>query len=562
VGTKNLLSNGISYSSAGGGLAGALRGAGLDALVITGQAQRPVYLHVDQEGVHILPAGWLWGLSTWETEEALRQRYGEPALSIGSIGPAGENLVRIACLMVDGSHAAAWGGVGAILGAKNLKAIAAPPSSPNSAPSSDFLELARRLVWKLKASEAASVLRRAGTHGMAAAGGWSGGAPASVRNLQDEYWPVQKNRLISETAFKAEYEVGRTGCPGCFIRCLHLYRLPNGRLCEGMHANSVRGFGPNWDVCDRRAILEVHAACNALGLDVDGTSATVAWAMEGFEHGWLSAHTWRGSTVRFGDSRQALKLVRQIAHREGLGDLLAEGVSLAAQQVGGAAVKAAMHVKGVGINEQALRSHRAWALGVAVSTRGGGHLGGSPQTENRQLSAEAGASLFGCPAAGDPTAYTGKERLVYWFDAYKAVIDCLGLCYLVYGWYDVALADPGNLCRLLKATGTAELSEGELLTIGHRIVNVERAFNTLHGRMSRRDDYLPERVMSVPVSGGIFSGCRIDRDAFDAMLTKYYALQGWDPATGLQRLPRLQSLGLESAWWRLHQASVIEAQEL
>jgi aldehyde:ferredoxin oxidoreductase len=203
-----------------------------------------------------------------------------------------------------------------------------------------------------------------------------------------------------------------------------------------------------------------------------------------------------------------------------------------------------MTVKRVGINEQGLRSHRAWALGAMTSTRGGGHLGGSPQTENRRISPEVGQRIFKNPHAGDPGAYRGKGEIVAWTEGLKCIVDSLGLCYFVYGWYDLSLGNPQELAELLHLATGSQMTGDELHRWGLQCHTLERYFSYLHGGYTRQDDRLPERFFESAVSDGPYQGAHLDHDQVDRMLDEYYAYLGWDKQTGLPSEKTLKGLGL------------------
>lgn len=546
--SKNVLNNGISYSSAGGNIGPELKKAGFDALIIEGKADYPVYLFLHDGIVEFKDASPYWGQSTWATEEAIKAELNDASIKVACIGPAGENLANIACIITDKSHAAAWGGSGAVMGSKNLKAIAVKGVQRlNIFDPERFNREAARYRWVLLSSSASDALRRGGTHGMAGVGGWSGKVPTSVRNLQEEYWDPEKSKKICEGAYK-KYEKGRTGCFNCSLKCLHLYEMEKeGEVifCEGMHANSVRGFGSNWDVDDPYAILKAHALCNQLGLDVDGVSSAIAWAIECYENGIINKNDTMGLELRWGNAKDLLRLIEDIAYGRGFGRILACGVSQASKMVGGRSREFAMEVKGIGINEQGLRSHKAWSLGVAVSARGGGHLSGSPQTENRQIPPFVGQWLFGNEEAGNPTSYTGKGKLVYWYEIYKALVDSLGICYFNAGWYEVALADVENFAMLYTHLTGVDMTKDEMWIIGRKIVNLEKAFNTVHAGFTREHDTLPRRIFEQPLTVGPFKGECMERDKFEKMLDEYYSCHGWNPQTGLQKLDTLMNLGAQ-----------------
>ncbi len=547
--TKNVYNNGINYSSGGGSFAPALKLAGIDALIIEGKAKNPVYLFVAEGRIEIRDAAMLWGKTTWDTEDAIRAELKDDSVKIAAIGPAGEKMAHMGCIIIDKSHAAAWGGCGAVFGSKNLKAIVAKASDDAAITMADpqrFRLETDKIKRVLLSSPASASLRRGGTHAMAGAGGWSGRVPTSVRNSLDEYWDPEKNSKVTEEAYK-KYEKGRTKCFNCPLACLHWYEMEykGEKLAgEGMHANSVRAFSSNWDVDDPAAIFKAHVLCNQYGMDVDGITAVIAWAIECFESGIITAEDTGGLQLKWGNAPDLITLTEDIAYQRGFGRILSKGVFQAAQIIGKNSIKHALQVKGVGINEQGLRTHKAWSLGIATSTRGGGHLSGSPQTENRNTPPEVGQWLFNAPEAGIPASYNGKGRLVAWYEIYKAIVDSAGTCYFNAGWYELALADIGCYVDMYNALTGSRMTKAEMWAIGRRIVNVEKAISSVFAGFSRKDDRLPERVMTIPVSDGPYKGERMEQEKYDAMLDEYYTEHGWDRQTGLQKKDALLELGL------------------
>lgn len=547
--TKNVLNNGISYSSGGGFFGPSLKKSGFDAIIIEGKSQTPVYIYLNDEKVEIKDASHLWGKSTWDTEDAIRKELSEDDVHIACIGPAGENQVKISCLIIDKAHALAWGGSGAVMGSKNLKAIATKGIKDiNLYDSKSFENVSDRYKWTLLSSNASDALITGGTHGMAGVGGWSGKVPTSVKNLQEEFWDPVKSKSISEDSYK-KYEKKRTGCYNCPLKCLHWYDMENNGEClsgEGMHANSVRGFASNWDVDDPYYVFKSHILCNELGLDVDGVSSAIAYAIECFENNIINITDTHGLELKWGNGIDLTKLIEQIALNENFGKILSQGVYSASKSIGQNTEQYAMNVKNIGINEQGLHSHRAWALGVAVSTRGGGHLSGSPQTENRQISDQIGKWIFNLDKVGVPCSYEGKGKLVAWYEIYKAIIDSLGICYFDAGWYEVSLAHIGNFVELFNSLTGKEITKDKMWNIGEKIVNFEKAFNTIHAGFTRIDDILPKRVMNSPLSIGPYEGECLEPVKFNKMLDEYYITHGWDMSSGLQTKDSLINIdGLE-----------------
>jgi aldehyde:ferredoxin oxidoreductase len=548
VSARNRLSGGISYSNVGGDFGSRMKMAGYDAVIVYGVSSRPVYLLLENGMAQLADATDLTGLKISAMQATFQNSYGLTMSFLG-IGPAGEKEVAISCLMVDRAHAAGWGGSGAIFGAKRLKAIVAVGDKPTPVfDQAGLRERVRQLNWRINTSEAAAGLRRGGTHGMAGAGGFTGLVPTAVKNLQDEYLSPEESAPIKENAYK-QWEVGRAGCLGCGVQCLHLYEMEtaqNGRLTsEGMHANSVRGLASNWGVDNPEDLLLAHTLCNDYGLDVDGVSAAVAFALECAEAGLIPKEHSGGVVLEWGNGPTIVELIRQIGEGVGLGQLLGQGVYEAAQQLGPTSQKLAMTVKKVGLNEQGLRSHRAWALGIMTSTRGGGHLGGSPQTENRRISPEVGQRLFQTHLAGEPAAYEGKGKIVAWTEGLKAVVDSLGLCYFIYGWYDLSFGNPAELAELLYLVTGKKMSGDQLHRWGLRCHTLERQFSHLHGGYTRQDDQLPDRFYSSEVAGGPYARAHLDHDQVEYMLDEYYAYLGWDISTGLPNPKMLRQQGLD-----------------
>ncbi len=549
VDAMNPFTGGTSYSNVGGHFAPELKYAGFDSVVIEGQADRPVVLEIADGEARIEDAGPLWGRNTWETASALRQELGDPRWQIATIGPAGENLVRGACIIIGNKRAAGRGGSGAVMGSKRLKAVAVRGTGAvrvHNPPR--FLAEVERCRRIIDASTEIDILRACGTHGAFAAGGYYGTTAQPVRNYQDEDWDPEKTLQLKETAFRRQWEVRRTACFSCPIYCGHFYRIEEGPFrgtaCEGMETNTVRAFGSNLDIDCAPALLKAQALVSQLGIDVDMCAASIALAFELFERGIIGPSDTGGLALTWGNYQAALALVEQIAYRQGFGDVLADGAKRAAQRIGRGAEQYAMHIKGADLNEAGMRYNRAWAFGITTSTRGGGHLDGAPTVPFFGITPEQGEALFGVPTAGDPLVYEENAALVIWFENMKAGVDMLGLCDFTCPTIDVNLLMPDDYAALFSAATGVEITGQELMDIGRRIHNVEKAFNTLHAGLSRQDDYPPDRLFDEPAKSGPYRGEALDRERWARMLDRYYTLQGWDIETGWQTEEGLSKLGL------------------
>jgi aldehyde:ferredoxin oxidoreductase len=469
---------------------------------------------------------------------------------MASIGPAGENLVKFACIIVDDGRAAGFSGCGAVMGSKNLKAIAVRGSKKIPVAQPALLkETVADIRKRIDSSAAIEKMRQGGTHYLAAAGGLDHSGPQGTRNLQDEFWSKEKSKNVKEPAFKP-WEIKRLGCFNCPVHCSHLYEIPDGenkgKHVEGIQANTVRAFSSNLDIDDPQVVLNANFLCNDLGLDVDGTGAALGWAFECFEKGLIAEQDTDGFRLNWGNGEAALALIKKMALRQGFGDLLAEGVSAAAKRLGRKSEEYAMHIKGAPVNESCMRTHKAWALGVVTSTRGAGHLRGAPNTEQKIIPPERSQELWGVPNADDPGSYEGKAKLVTWFEAFKAAVDAFGLCYFTTYWRDVHLIGPKDLCDLLYGATGRKIQEDELLGIGEKIINIEKAFNTLHAGFSRKDDHPPYRLQRSSVSQGLFKGAYLNEENWETMLSEYYDQHRWDKVTGWQTEACLDALRLPS----------------
>ena len=398
-------------------------------------------------------------------------------------------------------------------------------------------------------------MRRNGTHGSYGVGGPEGKTPQGVRNQQDEYWPGDKGQNLREIVYREKWEVGRTACSACPTSCTHMYHLPGGPhgplTVEGIHTNTVRALGSNLDITDAEAVMKGQALINQLGLNIDAVGASLAWAYEAWERGLLTASDTGGLVLDWGNADAMLALLEHIAHRRGIGDLLADGVLEAARRFGRGSEAFAMHAKGQGLNEQTVRSHKGWALGIFTSTRGGGHLNGAALVERLGMDPARAKAVFGSEHAGKPEAYEGKGPVTAWFEGFKSVVDSVGLCSYTTYWIDLDLIGLEQIAGLLERACGIETDPAALAHAGRRIQNVERAFNTLHAGLGRAHDIPPARFFEMPISKGPYAGSVLDRSKYEGMLDDYYDAHGWDRATGWQTARCLDELGLGTEKARL-----------
>ena len=509
----------------GGRWASALKGAGFDSLLITGQAGRPVYLHIENGQAELRDASALWGLDTYELDLS------GPTVCIG---PAGERLVRFASIMHDGRAARAVGrtGLGAVMGAKRLKAIVARGSGrPSVADPAALRASVREII-----GEVVEALRGYNLNGTA--GGVQnyeklGNLP--IKNWRQGAWPEGATR-ITGAAVTDTILTGRYHCSGCPIGC--------GRevaVTRGPHAG-VRGAGPEYEsmaalgslclIGDLEAIAHINELCNRLGLDTISAGATIAFAMEARERGlWAEGPAW-------GDAEAALRLLEQIGRREGdLPTLLGEGTRRAAEAIGGLAREFALHVKGLELPMHDPRAYVSAGLGYATSTRGACHL----QAFSHPFERIARAPSLGIAEPLPRETAEGKGRLVATLQNLMALYDSLKLCKFL----SLGGLQPPDLVRWANAVTGWEHDLHGWLRIGERICNLRRVINARLGA-SRVDDTLPMRLLTHRRGEG---GAPDSLPPFGPMLADYYAARRWSEL-GLPTAELLRELDLEEyAGW-------------
>jgi len=540
------------YANAGGFFGAALRRAGYDALLITGRAERPVYLEVTPEGVAIRPADHLWGLGVHATHEALATapprsppKLGGKRARVACIGPAGENGVRFAAIINDGGRAAARCGGGAVMGSKNLKAVVVRGQRPLDLPA-EFRALARSAFDQVRDHPNVIGLRDWGTVSLVTVKNCSGDLPARNHQLGQVPWA---DRIDAQVI--ARYTRKTKGCFACPIRCGRVTRVESGPHAgdlEGPEYESLDALGPMCWIDDPEVIIHANRLCNDLGLDTISTGVVIAFAMECHQRGLLDDPEF---SLEWGDADTILGLIQSIAHRRGLGDLLAEGVRRAAETIGPAAVHYAMHVKGMELPRQEPRVAKGFGLGHAVSNRGADHLYALP-TIDLARNLEAANRFFPpeiIPALLDPDDETYKPDLLVFSEHYCAVSDALGVCKFTTA--ETYALFPDDLAAGLSALWGREVTAEELLAAGERIVNLERLYNVRLG-LSRADDHLPSRFTAEPLEVYTFDHGEATGEPvhvgrlrdFKGMLDRYYQLRGWDE-NGVPMPETLQRLELD-----------------
>jgi aldehyde:ferredoxin oxidoreductase len=552
---RNLVTGGVGSANLGGHFAAEMKFAGFDQIVIQGRSPRPVYLLVTPEAVFLRDAAELWGLDTWETENRIKRLESDPRIKTLSIGPAGENGVRFACLIGDRGRAAGYGGSGAVFGAKRLKAIAVRGGLPVTVAHPEALlnELVRFNREVVEKSDFVKVHRGGGTLAAYLLPGEN--RPHAVGNMSGAFWANDSIAKVDRDAFDRRYLVRRHACFACPVYCSAVYRVGD-LVCEGLQANSWRAFASNLGITDPEMVMRLHALANRNGMDGDHTSAVLAWAVECYQQGIIDAGDTGGLDLRWNDGATMLRLLEQIVTGTHLGAVLAKGLDAAAAEIGRGSRHLAVTAHGNALMEAAMRSHKAWALGVVTSSKGGGHLRGAPAVEARRIPPELSRAYFGIDDIQDPTAYENKGRLVTWYENYKGVVDMMGLCYLPSMWMELGLFTPEHIARFHHLVTGGDQDAAALMHAGARLQTLEHLFNIRHAGFGRRDARVPEKLARIPVDQGPFTGQRLDPERWEEMLDDYYTAHGYDPATGWPTTERLAQLGLERDGRRLVQAGI------
>jgi aldehyde:ferredoxin oxidoreductase len=503
--TKSPLTGFIGDSLSSSHFALELKRAGLDAIVITGRAPSPVYLSVTDRRVEVRDARHLMGKSPSDTEASIGSDECVQGTRVAAIGRAGENRVRFATISNEGRHAGR-GGAGAVMGSKNLKAIALHGEREVSVAHSGEVEGIARALKQRSLGSLTDKYRSIGTVANLSVFNRLGTLP--TRNFQratfEEADPLS-GEALSESHFSR-----RHGCASCAIRCEHLFRSTGGE--QRMEYETLFALGPLCGMSDPEAVLEAARLCDLYGMDTISTGGTLAWAMECGERGLWPDIQRLG--LDFGRPQGILAAIPLIAAREGIGALLAEGSRRAALQLGGGSADWAMHVKGLELPGYDPRSLKTMALGLAVSPRGACH--------NRSGAYEADFS----GTVDRLRADAGRGALVAASEDFAAVLDSLIVCKFLRKCF----ADfYGEAAELLSAVTGWRVSDAELRRIGERISIFKRLFNEREGWRTQ-DDWLPPRLLTEALPSGVAAGVGLTAHELGEMIRGYYAARDLDPA--------------------------------
>lgn len=533
-------------TSAGGSFAPAMRYAGYDHVIIKGVAERPVWIHIADQKVSIRDASELWGLSVRETSRAIKRILGDEDTETACIGPAGENMVNFASVMCSVYNAAGRGGAGAVMGSKGLKAIAIQGTGGIEAAMPDeFYQRAVALREAIANDEGARGISMYGTAVSVEAINEMGSFP--TRNFQrgqvDDAYPLSGQALVERGFLKS-----RPACFACPIACHRFSRMDTGPFksySAGPEYETFSSLGAGCGVTDTAEVMKANEMCNEYGMDTISSGVVVQWLFECAQRGLNLPESAHDLDLSWGNIHTLLELLRRIAYREGIGDILARGVRDASEEIGQGSDAWAMQDRGLEQSSIDTRLCNAYALAFAVNPRGPDHLFSQPLAEfgGSAKARQVIERITGSPDLADPSREEKRAEIVRWHEDVYSATEALGMCiFLSTGacWE----ASPEVLAGLISAAFGEEISAEELMRVGRRTITLERCFNVRLGA-GRNTDRGPKRMMNDPTIDSAGRTRVISRELLDRMLDSYYALHRWDSETGWPTVETLRLLELD-----------------
>lgn len=502
-----------------------LRQAGYDVLVIKGKAEKPKYIWIDDESVQLMDASHLWGKSTWDTEETIRKDLGDQYIRVSAIGQGGENLSALACLINDHFRAAGRTGLGAVMGSKNLKAVAVRGTHDVSVAEPEKLREYCKDLYERCKGPATSKYRTLGTPANVLSLNKQGALP--TRNFREATFEGADK--ISGEYLNEHYVVKIEACSACPMRCEHIASVPEGPF-KGATARieyePTMAFGSNCGVDRLDAVIKAVELCNVYGVDAISTGMVIGFAMDLYENGLINSEDTGGLDLRFGNAEAMVEMVPKIALRKDIGAALADGVKVAAEKIGKGSEALACHIKGVELTGYDIRGLKTAALGYMVSRRGADH----------QRHGAYGPDLGG--QVDRFKADKSRGRLVADAEDIYAIFDSIILCKFSRGiWkgYD-------DIAKLYTIVTGIPMAGAELQLAGERINQLGRIYNIREG-LTRADDTVPPRVMNDPIPSGVSKGAHVTKEDVDILLDGYYEARGWTQQ-GVPKAEKLKDVGL------------------
>lgn len=552
---KSPLTGAIGDSQSGGFWPAKLKFAGFDAIIIKGRASLPVYLWIHNGEAEIRAATHLWGKFTGEAQATIRDELGDKKAEVLQIGPAGEMKVKFAAIINMCNRANGRTGLGAVMGSKNLKAIAV--SGNKRMEIADKKELSALARWGAQAFPSSSVaeLGRLGTSEIISIHQEQGGLPSFNYNSGVfDGWEAIDGPKMYDTILKGREEkkqdtYGRDTCFGCIVRCKRVVEIKKGPynvdpLYGGPEYESICTLGSYCGIDNLPAIAKANEICNKYGMDTITCGATIAWAMEAFGAGVLTLEDTGGLELKFGNVEAMVKLVEMIGKREGFGDLLAEGSARVAEKLG-CGSEFLITCKGQEAPAHMPQIKRGLGLIYSVSSFGADHqsVEHDPAYESDYDLFKKRLAILGLTQPQDPQSL-GPEKIRFLCKTQHlySMMDSLNLCQFVYG-PTFQLYGPSEIVKLVNSVTGWDVTIEELLNVGERRLNMMRVFNAREG-ITREQDKLPEKFFKKALKGGPTDGWKLDKSQFENGLNEYYRHSGWEEKSGIPKRVTLERLGL------------------
>jgi aldehyde:ferredoxin oxidoreductase len=524
-------------SNSGGFFGPALKWSGFDGVIFEGVSPEPVYLWIRDGEAELRNASHLWGLTVPESDDRLQSEIGRLA-TVACIGPGGENLVRYASIMNNKNRAAGRTGMGAVMGSKRLKAIAC--SGNRHIPiynSEEFKRVTQRQREFMDESILKITFETFGTNAVADLVNIRGGYP--VQNWQSGTFEQIEN--VNGQAMTDQVLVEGVRCFACPVACGRGTEIRQGKWKgahgEGPEYETADTLGAMCGVDDLNAITMANYRCNELGLDTISAGATIAFAMECYQRGVLTNEQTGGIALEFGNGDLVVDLIERIGHRNGIGDLLAEGTQRMAEKLGAGSEHYAMHVKGLELPAYDPRAAKITGLGYVTANRGGDHMNGYIQAPTF---IDIPFMIVDNSMIRDPLVANPEDaRVLIDMENALSVLDALGGCKFM-----GILLSANEIVDLVRAATGWDFDLDEFRKCGDRLQTMARAFCNREG-LRRDHDILPERLMEDPLPDGPAQGMVLDRSSLEKLKDAYYELREWDIATGVPTPAKLHELDLD-----------------
>lgn len=543
VNAKSPLTGALGDSQGGGWFGPELKFAGFDAIVIKGKAKKPSYLWINDGKVEIRNAEHVWGMTTGEAEQIIKNELDDKGIRIASIGIAGENMVRYACIVNERKHANGRTGMGAVMGSKNLKAIAVKGNKKNLEYENydELIKKAKKEVRELKENPGVQAMNELGTNEIFASQHEIGGLP--TRNFKEAIFPGYEN--LTAEKMNEQILVKREGCFACPVNCKRAVESKEHDIDSkygGPEYETVASLGSYIGVNNLYVVAKANELCNKYSLDTISTGASIAFAMDCFENGLLTLEDTDGLKLEFGNEEAVVPLINKIAKREGIGNLLADGPKLASIKLGKDAKKYSIEVKGNPLPAHMPRQKQSMAIIYAVNPSGADHCSAGPDMLYDPNLPEEVKEMYRQFGLNDFTPVEdlnfSKVRMIYYTQMYMSMMDSIMMC-----MFTPYMLTFDKIIELIKDVTGWKVSSWELMKLGERKMNMFKEFSYRQG-LTIKDDYLPDRLFE-PIPEGPTKGLFIDKDILSKCIEDYYDIAGWDKIESQPTEGKIKELNLQ-----------------